>query len=204
MPVTIGGGGITGQGEIDSYVLAHVDLCLTLVNDLTVSPRQGRSFGADQRIGTAFTDLALSPRLRGFALADADVDVLAAVAARLRVAVDACLAGDLHSAAGVLNGVLADHGAVPNLHASADDVPVLAFHAVDATIVDAWAAESAASLAFLVGTRQTHRLGRCDADACDAYFLDVTKNASRRFCSLACQNRAKSAAYRQKRRVKLS
>ena len=82
--------------------------------------------------------------------------------------------------------------------------PVLAFHAVDAGIVDAWAAESAASLAFLVGTRQTHRLGRCDAEACDAYFLDVTKNTSRRFCSLACQNRAKSAAYRQKRRVKLS
>ncbi|MFG2038268.1 CGNR zinc finger domain-containing protein [Dactylosporangium sp. NPDC048998] len=28
--------------------------------------------------------------------------------------------------------------------------------------------------------------------------LDSTKNTSRRFCSLACQNRAKSAAYRQK------
>jgi hypothetical protein len=146
MPVTIGGNGITGQGEIDSYVLAHVDLCLTLVNDLTVPARQGRSFGADQRIGTAFTDLALSDRLRGFALSDADVDVLAAVAARLRVAVDACLAGDLHGAAGVLNSVLADHGAVPNLHASADDAPVLAFHAADAGIVDAWAAESVASL----------------------------------------------------------
>jgi predicted RNA-binding Zn ribbon-like protein len=204
MPVTIGGSGITGQGEIDSYVLAHVDLCLTLVNDLTVPWRQGRSLEVDQRIGTAFTDLALSERLRGFALADADVDVLTRVAGRLRTAVDACLAGDLHGAATTLNSVLADHGAVPNLHGSADGPPVLAFHALDAGIVDAWAAESAASLAFLVGTRQTHRLGTCDAEACEAYFLDVTKNASRRFCSLGCQNRAKSAAYRQKRRVKMS
>jgi predicted RNA-binding Zn ribbon-like protein len=204
MPVTIGGSGITGQGQIDSYVLAHVDLCLTLVNDLVVSPRLGRAIGSDNALAEALCDLALSERLRGFALSGADVDVLAAVAGRLRVAVDACLGGDLHSAAAALNGVLADHGAVPNLHASADAAPVLAFHAADAGIVDAWAAESAASLAFLVGTRQTHRLGQCDADACDAYFLDVTKNASRRFCSLACQNRAKSAAYRQKRRMKLS
>lgn len=202
--MTIGGNGITGQGEIDSYVLAHVDLCLTLVNDLTVSPRQGRAVESDAALGAALSDLVLSERLRGFALSGADVDVLAAVAGRLRVAVDACLAGDLHSAAGALNGVLANHGAVPNLHASADAAPVLTFHAVDATIVDAWAAESAAGLAFLVGTRQTHRLGRCDAGACDAYFLDVTKNVSRRFCCLACQNRAKSAAYRQKRRVKMS
>src|SRR5690349_8411529 len=130
MPVTIGGSGITGQGEIDSYVLAHVDLCLTLVNDLTVSPRQGRAVGSDAGIGAALSDLGGDLRMRNFALSGADVDVLAAVAARLRVAVDACLAGDLHSAAGVLNGVLADHGAVPNLHASADDTPVLAFHAV--------------------------------------------------------------------------
>lgn len=142
--------------------------------------------------------------MRNFDLSSADVDLLATVAGRLRVAVGACLARDLHSAAAVLNGVLADHGAVPNLHAPPDDVPLLAFHAADAGIVDAWAAESAAALAFLVGTRQTHRLGQCSADACDAYYLDATKNISRRFCSLACQNRTKSAAYRQKRRMKLS
>lgn len=185
-------------------MLAHVDLCLTLVNDLTVSPRQGRSVALDAALGEALSDLALSRRLRAFPLAGADVDVLVSVAGRLRVAVDACLGGDLHGAAAALNGVLADHGAVPNLHASPDAAPVLAFHAADAGIVDAWAAESAASLAFLVGTRQTHRLGQCEAEVCDAYFLDVTKNTSRRFCSLACQNRAKSAAYRQKRRVKMS
>src|SRR6188472_2629328 len=103
MPVTIGGNGITGQGQIDSYVLAHVDLCLTLVNDLVVTPRQGRAVGSDNALAEALSDLALSERLRGFTLSDADVDVLTAVAARLRVAVDPCLAGDLHTAAIALN-----------------------------------------------------------------------------------------------------
>ncbi|MFB9184469.1 CGNR zinc finger domain-containing protein [Dactylosporangium sucinum] len=199
--MTIGEGGITGQVEIDSYVETYLDLCLTLVNDLAVPTRQGRPA---EGLRGAFADLAGSTRLRGYDVSSADVDVLATVAGRLRAALDACLAGDLHSAAGVLNGVLREHGAVPNLHASPDGLPQLSFHAHSATIVDAWAAESATAVAFLVGTRQTHRLGRCAADACDAYFLDATKNTSRRFCSLACQNRAKSAAYRQKQRSKLS
>jgi len=133
-------------------------------------------------------------------LSDADVDDLASVARRLHIAVDACLAGDLMTASLALNTVLAEFGAVPNLHSQPGEGPQLAFHSAEATIVDAWAAESATALAFLVGTRQTGRLGQCSADACDAYYLDSTKNNSRRFCSLACQNRAKSAAYRQKRR----
>ncbi|UWP81949.1 CGNR zinc finger domain-containing protein [Dactylosporangium fulvum] len=197
--MTIDDSSITGQGEIDSYVSAHVELCLTLINDLAIAARQGRGAGG---MGAAFTALAGSPWLRGYDLSSADVDLLAVVAGRLREAVDACLAGDLHAAAQVLNSVLADHGAVPNLHAEPHGLPRLAFHAATASIVDAWAAESAASLALLVDTRQTHRLGQCSADACDAYFLDATKNGSRRFCSLGCQNRAKSAAYR--RRSKLS
>lgn len=200
MTVTIGGPGITGQADIDSYVSAYVELCLTLVNDLAIGWRQGRPVSFDAGLDAAFADLAANPRMRHHHLSSADVDALASVARQLHRAVDACLAGDLHTAAGELNAVLGEHGAVPNLHALPDHPPQLAFHGAEATIVDAWAAESATALAFLVGTRQTHRLGQCSAEACDAYYLDATKNTSRRFCCLACQNRAKSAAYRAKRR----
>jgi predicted RNA-binding Zn ribbon-like protein len=202
MTVTIGGPGITGQADIDGYVAAYVELCLALVNDLAIASRQGRPVTADAGLGAAFADLAANSRMRHHELSSADVDELVALARRLHGAVDACLAGDLHAAAAVLNAVLAERGAVPNLQLP-DDLPRLAFHGAGATIVDAWAAESATALAFLVGTRQTHRLGRCSAVACDAYYLDATKNTSRRFCSLACQNRAKSAAYRSKRRAGL-
>jgi len=198
--VTIGGPGITGQVDIDSHVAAYAELCLTLVNDLAIDVRQGRRVAADARLGDAFADLAANVLMRHHELSSADVDDLMSVARRLHIAVDACLAGDLVTASLALNTVLVEFGAVPRLYVEPDAGPQLAFHAADAGIVDVWAAESATALAFLVGTRQTHRLGQCSADACDAYYLDATKNASRRFCSLACQNRAKSSAYRLKRR----
>ncbi|MFI5914705.1 CGNR zinc finger domain-containing protein [Dactylosporangium sp. NPDC051541] len=199
--MTVPARGITGQAEIDSYVADWVELCLTLVNDLAIEARQGRQVTGDAGLGEAFAELAGNALTRQFELSLADVDDLASVARRLHIAIDACIAGDLMTAAFALNTVLAEFGAVPNLHAAPGEAPHLAFHATDAPIVDAWAAESATALAFLVGTHQTHRLGQCSAETCDAFYLDATKNASRRFCSLACQNRAKSAAYRQKRRV---
>ncbi|GAA3267038.1 MULTISPECIES: CGNR zinc finger domain-containing protein [Dactylosporangium] len=177
-----------------------VELCLELVNDLAIDARQGRPIAGDTGLGEAFEELAGNALTRQFELSLADVDDLASAARRLHIAIEACIAGDMLMAAFALNTVLAEFGAVPNLHAAPGEAPHLAFHAADAPIVDAWAAESATALAFLVGTHQTHRLGQCSADVCDAYYLDSTKNASRRFCSLACQNRAKSAAYRQKRR----
>jgi predicted RNA-binding Zn ribbon-like protein len=198
--VTIGGTGITGQAEIDSYVARHVELCLALVNDLAIEARQGRQVTGDAALRDAFADLASSALMRHHELSSADVDDLASVARRLHIAVEACLAGDLLTASFALNTVLGEFGAVPNLHAVPGEPPQLAFHAADAPIVDVWAAESATALAFLVGTRQTHRLGQCSARTCDAYYLDSTKNTSRRFCSLACQNRTKSAAYREKQR----
>ncbi|WP_433210805.1 CGNR zinc finger domain-containing protein [Dactylosporangium sp. CS-047395] len=179
---------------------AWIDLCVAIVNDLVVEVRQGRRVPADAGLADAFAELADNVLTEDFEISSADVDDLASVARRLHIAIETCIAGDLLTAAFALNTVLAEFGAVPNLHAAAGEVPHLAFHAADAPIVDAWAAESATALAFLIGTRQTHRLGQCSADACDAFYLDSTKNASRRFCSLACQNRAKSAAYRQKRR----
>lgn len=200
MAVTIVGGGITGQAAIDSYVATWVDLCLAIVNDLAIEVRQGRQVPADAGLADAFAHLAANPLTKDFEVSSADVDDLGSAARRLHIAIDTCIAGDLLTAAFALNTVLAEFGAVPNLHAAPGGVPHLAFHGADAPIVDAWAAESATALAFLIGTRQTHRLGQCSADTCDAYYLDSTKNASRRFCSLACQNRAKSAAYRQKRR----
>ncbi|WP_432831768.1 CGNR zinc finger domain-containing protein [Dactylosporangium sp. CA-092794] len=179
---------------------AYVELCIALVNDLAIEIRQGRRVHHDAGLGEAFAELAENVLMRRHDLSDADVDDLASVARRLHIAIDACLAGDLLTASFALNTVLAEHGAVPNLHMAPGEGPHLSFHSADATIVDAWAAESATALAFLVGTRQTHRLGQCSAESCDAYYLDSTKNASRRFCSLACQNRAKSSAYRQKLR----
>jgi predicted RNA-binding Zn ribbon-like protein len=57
----------------------------------------------------------------------------------------------------------------------------------------------AASLTMIIGTGRAGRLGRCTAHLCDRVFYDTTRNGSRRFCGPACQNRAKSSAYRTRR-----
>ncbi|WP_406158461.1 CGNR zinc finger domain-containing protein [Streptomyces canus] len=39
-------------------------------------------------------------------------------------------------------------------------------------------------------------LGRCAAAGCEDYFVDQSRNRTRRFCSHACASRTTVAAYR--------
>ncbi|TDC81419.1 CGNR zinc finger domain-containing protein [Nonomuraea deserti] len=129
----------------------------------------------------------------GPALTDEEADQLADVAAELHPAFTGA-----SDAVAMLNKCLIRHAAVPNLHG---DPPVLAFHRPGADRVDAWAADAATALAMVIGVGQGVRLRSCDASGCDLVFFDVTRNASRRFCGVSCQNRAKASAYRARRRA---
>ena len=60
-----------------------------------------------------------------------------------------------------------------------------------------WTAICAEGLARMIGAGDAGRLGTCAADGCRRVFLDGSRNASRRFCSTTCQNRAKTAAFRR-------
>ena len=44
------------------------------------------------------------------------------------------------------------------------------------------------------------RLGVCDAGPCRCVYVDLSKNRSRRYCSVQCTNRASQAAARRRRR----
>ena len=72
-------------------------------------------------------------------------------------------------------------------------------HPVDATLVPMYTAICAGGMARMIGAGQGERLGTCEATDCDRVFIDVSKNASRRFCSTTCQNRVKAAAFRHRR-----
>ena len=68
-----------------------------------------------------------------------------------------------------------------------------------------WTAICAAGLAEMIGDGEAQRLGTCEREDCGRVYVDVSKNASRRFCSLTCQNRVKVATFREragKRRVR--
>lgn len=221
MPVTIDAWRITGQSQIDSYVGRWVELAVLLVNELAVTHARGRRTQppADPKsaLETAFAQQGWSPtsaaaadrapgdRMVGGAglsgggapdrprISAADADRLAGVAAGLRPVFTG--APDTIDA---LNQALVRHGAVPNLRG---DPPILAFHAPGADLVDAWASDAATALAMVIGVGQAVRLRTCEAAGCELVFFDVTRNASRRFCGLACQNRAKATAYRARRRT---
>lgn len=68
------------------------------------------------------------------------------------------------------------------------------------TYVEALGGEFATALALIVDGYGPDRFGQCEAHGCDAVYIDLTKNGSRRYCSPACTARAKTAAYRRRRR----
>jgi len=76
----------------------------------------------------------------------------------------------------------------------------LHFHSADETsMVKGWQAGCATGLAIVLGGELYDRLGVCTAPHCDRVYVDTTRNGSRRFCSTACQNRVKAAAFRERR-----
>ncbi|WP_231618910.1 CGNR zinc finger domain-containing protein [Nonomuraea sp. SBT364] len=185
---------ITGQSQIDSYVGRWVELAVVLVNTLVITQARGRPVeppesGAERltALTAAVTEPAGRPREAG------DADALAAVAEGLHPVFTAA-----PGAVEELNAMLVRHGAVPCLYG---EPPMLSFHARDAGTVDAWAASMGTALAMVIGVGQGVRLRSCEAAGCDLVFFDVTRNASRRFCGLSCQNRAKATAYRARRRA---
>jgi predicted RNA-binding Zn ribbon-like protein len=179
----------------------RVELAALLVNRLTATAAHGRPVepppSAGERLAAITDGLAEAGRPPS-ALTAADADRLAEVAAELRPVFGA---GErILAAAARLNHLLVRHGAVPNLHGDPDRPLILAFHRTEAGLVDAWAADMGTALAMVIGVGQAARLGACQADTCHLVFFDTTRNASRRFCDLSCQNRAKASAYRARRR----
>jgi hypothetical protein len=195
MTVTVDAWRITGQSQIDSYVGRWAELSVILVNELAVDQVRGHAVAppasADGRravVESAGTRIGRPPER----VTAGDADRLAAVAAELRP-----LFGGGPKSVDGLNELLVRHAAVPALYG---EPPMLGFHAAGAGLVDAWAADAGTALAMVIGVGQGMRLRSCEGDGCELVFFDVTRNASRRFCGLSCQNRAKASAYRARRR----
>lgn len=58
----------------------------------------------------------------------------------------------------------------------------------------------AAVLGFVLAGDPEITLGRCQAAACSRFFVDQSRNRSRRFCSGACASRTTVAAHRARQR----
>jgi predicted RNA-binding Zn ribbon-like protein len=126
------------------------------------------------------------------------LDAVLALRPRLRAVWQATATEPL---AELINGLLRDSGARPWL---TDHGGGWGWHlhvtGHDAALEHRIAAQVGFALADLVRLRETGRLRRCEAPDCEAVFVDLSKNRSRRYCDTGnCGNRQHVAAYRERR-----
>jgi predicted RNA-binding Zn ribbon-like protein len=102
-------------------------------------------------------------------------------------------------AADLVNTLLRDAKALPQLvrhdgwpyhvHATSPQAP----------LADRMAVDAAMAIADVIRTGELERLRVCAAADCQDVLVDLSKNRSRRFCSVTCANRVNVAAYRSRR-----
>jgi predicted RNA-binding Zn ribbon-like protein len=189
--------------KFDSHVVSLLETAVALVNGLTRGDARGRLVAP--RTGEALSSLiadVLTPRGGPRPqLRHADVMELVAVADRLRDVFEHVDNGRLDGAAAIVNELLRDFGARPQLDLDPRDGWNVHFHGVNDSVVVGWTAGCAAALALAIGSDLAGRLGVCDAERCHRVFVDTSRNGARRFCSTACQNRTKAAAFRTRQRA---
>ena len=102
-------------------------------------------------------------------------------------------------AVALVNALLREANALPQLlkhdgweyhiHATSPEAP----------LADRMAVDAAMAFADLIRFGELGRLRYCAASDCEDVLVDLSKNRSRRFCSLTCANRVNVAAYRSRR-----
>jgi predicted RNA-binding Zn ribbon-like protein len=186
-----------------SHTDAVVTVAVRLVNALTPGEAHGRPYQPPSGSGLP---AAVSAALRAGMPDTRDVTAselaeFGAVAAALRSVFEAVAADRTDAAAGLVNDMLASTGARPRLSRHDGKPWHLHFHGAEESLVSGWAAGCATGLAVVLGSEFSGRLGICTAPRCDRVFVDTSRNATRRFCSTSCQNRFKTAAFREAHRA---
>ena len=107
---------------------------------------------------------------------------------------------DVAEAAGVLNALATESGAVPRL-APGSDGWKLEFGPEHGSITSRLAATAAVALIEVVRAHGLTRFGTCAADPCTCAYVDRTKNRSKRYCCELCADRAAQRDLRARRRA---
>lgn len=190
---------MTGQINLDRYRDAGVFAALELVNGLAISHAYGRPVSADDPLAAIADVLSVDPP----SVAELDqrhVPAFVRLARRLRDVFAGLADRDVDAAAELLNELLGKHPAHPHL-AKEGGVWRMHHHPADAALVPMWTSICAEALARMIDAGFSDRLGTCAATDCERVYFDTSRNGSRRFCSTACQNRMKMAAFRRRRSV---
>ena len=98
----------------------------------------------------------------------------------------------------IINRMLADANALPHLYRH--DGFDWHLHATepDAPFAERVRVEIALALVDVIRSGETRRLRVCEADDCEGLFVDMSRNGSKRFCSVRCGNRMNMVAFRER------
>jgi predicted RNA-binding Zn ribbon-like protein len=182
--------------NFDHYTDRVVGVASSLVNALTPGEHGGRPVDVTGPAARARVSAALERAVGGPAMAD-----LTELAARLRPVFLAAEDGAVDTVARLVNDLLRDYRSSPQLSRHDGEPWHLHFSGPGLGPAGEWGAACATGLAVVVDGQATGRLGVCRAEGCDRVYVDVSRNASRRFCSEACLNRTKVANFRARART---
>jgi CGNR zinc finger len=196
---------VTSQLLFDSHIEVLLDAAVSLVNELTNGERQGRRYVAPTGHELAAAAAAALPA-RGLAavperLPADSASYLSRAAGVMRGVFEAMDNERVDDAAAAINKLLAETGARPQLDRVAGEPWQVHFHGSSDSYGVGWSAGCATALALAAGSELAGRLGVCSAPHCDRVYVDVSRNAARRFCSAPCQSRVKAAAFRARREL---
>jgi predicted RNA-binding Zn ribbon-like protein len=174
-------------------VFAHdVEDALRAAVALVNSAEEPRTMTTTAELGEFFRHHGYTGRHDG---TDAELAEVLALRPELR----ALLLADRDEAVGLVNDVLAQEQAVPrlvrhdaldwHLHAVGDDEPLARRIRV----------ETAMAMLDVIRADEHSRLAVCADDTCEGVALDLSRNRSKRYCSVTCTNRNAAAAYRARR-----
>jgi predicted RNA-binding Zn ribbon-like protein len=180
--------------NFDSYTDLSVVTAVDLVNTLDPETGVDEMTGAEdlRQFLVAHRDSYVRP------ITDEDVAAVRMLRERLRAAFTS---GDLDEVVGLLNTLLTESNAVPQLTGHGGEPMHFHFVPYEASLVAHMAAESAMGLATVVRDGGLDRLAVCAAAGCSRVFVDTSRNRSRRYCDPGtCGNRTNVAAYRARQR----
>jgi predicted RNA-binding Zn ribbon-like protein len=98
-----------------------------------------------------------------------------------------------------VNRMLRDGRALPHLVRHDDMDWHIHATAPDAPLAERMRVEAALAFSDVIRTNETGRLRVCAADDCTGLLLDLSRNGSKRFCSVRCGNRMNMIAFRERR-----
>jgi hypothetical protein len=182
------------QSGFGADLLEALAACAELINTGRSADGEGLREVADvQAFGDRYA-------FHGTAAGPKDLPRLRAHRARLDAIALSCESGDGEAAIAMLNALLAETGAIPQIVAHDGRGPHIHVSRPAAPLADRIAAHLAMGLAELVVAGESERVRTCASPSCREVFVDASRNRSRRYCdSKTCGNRLHVAAYRARR-----